>query len=88
MANEGAGLLTAGYVVSFLVAAAGWLLVAVRLRHDGDLSRGRVRLLLVGVLFMLSPLPTRWFLLAVAVSLLAAPQPVASPRRTAVPATG
>jgi hypothetical protein len=88
VANEGAGLLTAGYVVSFLLAGIGWLLVAVRLRHDGDLSRGRVRLLLVGALLMLSPLPTRWFLLAVAVSLLAAPQPVASPRRTAVPATG
>jgi hypothetical protein len=68
VANEGAGLLTAAYVGSFLVAGAGWLLVAVRL--GSEVRRGRRVLLIVGAVLFLAPLPARWFLLAVAVSLL------------------
>lgn len=88
LADEGSGLLTAGYVVSFLVAALGWLLVALRLRRDPELSRGAVRLLLVGVVLLVSPLPVRWFLLAIAVTVLAAEQPAAARSTAAVPATG
>lgn len=71
MANEGHSLVTAGYVVSFLVACLGWLLVALRLRREPQLRRGHVRLLLAGALLMIVPLPGRWFLLAIAVTLLA-----------------
>lgn len=88
LADGGAALLTAGYVASFLVTGVGWLLVALRLRHDPLLSRGRVRLLVVGAVLMISPLPVRWFLLAVAVSLLAAEQPAPARSAAAVPATG
>ena len=88
LADEGSGLLTAGYVVSFLVAALGWLLVALRLRRDPELSRGVVRLLLVGVLLMVTPLPVRWFLLTVAVTLLASEQPTTARSAATVPATG
>jgi hypothetical protein len=70
VASEGAGLLTAGYVVSFLVAGAGWLLVALRLRRDPALRPGRTRLLVAGAVLMVAPLPTRWVVLAVAVALL------------------
>ncbi|HVM27041.1 MAG TPA: hypothetical protein VM433_05125 [Mycobacteriales bacterium] len=89
VADEGTTLVTAGYVVSFVVAGLGWLLVAFRLRRDPALARGRVRLLLVGAVLMLAPLPTRWFLLAVAVSLLAATETAPSPavrRPAATPA--
>lgn len=67
VASGGATLLTAGYVVSFLVLGLGWLLVGLRLRADGT----AVGLLLAGAAFAITPLPTRWFLLAVAVSVLA-----------------
>lgn len=88
IAEQGDGLLTAAYVVSFLSAGVGWLLVGLRLRADDGLSRGAVRLLLAGAVLTLLPLPSRWFLVAVAVSLLAAApvvRPAAHP--PAVPAT-
>lgn len=71
LADQGTGLVTAGYVISFLVAGAGWLLVGLRLRRDDVLPRGPVRVLLAGAVLMLAPLPARWFVLAVGVSLLA-----------------
>ena len=67
VAERGATLLTAGYVVSFLVLGVGWLLVGLRLRRDGVPSG----LLMAGAALAIAPLPTRWFLLAIAVSLLA-----------------
>jgi hypothetical protein len=67
VASGGARLLTAGYVVSFLVLGLGWLLVGLRLRADGT----GVGLLVAGAALAVAPLPTRWFLLAVAVSVLA-----------------
>lgn len=68
VAREGAGLLTAGYVVSFLVAGLGWLLVGLELRADLTARRLHVRLLLVGAVLMVPPLPARWILVAVAVA--------------------
>lgn len=67
VAEGGATLLTAGYVVSFLVLGAGWLLLGLHLRRAGVPSR----LLIAGAVLAIAPLPTRWFLLAVAVSVLA-----------------
>lgn len=78
IATGGAPLLTAAYVASFLVLGLGWLLVGLRLRADGTAAG----LLLAGAAFAIAPLPTRWFLLAVAVSLLARREqrvPVAAP---------
>ena len=82
VANEGATLLTAGYVGSFLVMGVGWLLVALRLRRDA----GPVALLVVGSVLMLAPLPSRWFVLALAVSLLARREAVPARRSELVPA--
>jgi hypothetical protein len=67
VAEGGATLLTAGYITSFLVFGVGWLLVGLRLRKDGVPSG----LLMAGAVLAIAPLPTRWFLLAVAVSVLA-----------------
>jgi hypothetical protein len=77
VAERGATLLTAGYVASFLVLGIGWLLVGLRLRKDGVPSG----LLMAGAVLAIAPLPTRWFLLAVAVSVLAVRE-----QRTPVPA--
>ncbi len=71
MAEQGHPLVTAAYLVTFLAAGAGWLMVALRLRRTAEVSRLHVRLLLAGAVLMVPPLPTRWFLLAVAVTLLA-----------------
>jgi hypothetical protein len=82
-------LLTVGYAVSFLLTGVGWLLVGLRLHREPSVARRRVRLLLVGAVLMVAPLPGRWFLVALAVSLLAAAEQGAVPARTAaVPVTG
>jgi hypothetical protein len=83
VANEGATPITAAYVGSFLVAGLGWLLVAVLLRRDDRMTRARTALLVAGAVLLVLPLPTRWFLLAIAVSLLARDEAVAAdePRR-------
>jgi hypothetical protein len=86
MANEGHPLVTAGYVGSFLLAGAGWLLVALRVRRDGLVTRGHARLLLAGSLLMIAPLPSRWFLLALAVTLVARRRPAEAAAPQLVPA--
>jgi hypothetical protein len=86
MANAGHPLVTAGYVGSFLLAGAGWLLVALRVRRDGLVTRGHARLLLAGSLLMIAPLPSRWFLLALAVTLVARRRPAEAAAPQLVPA--
>lgn len=88
MADQGHSLVTAGYILSFLAAGLGWLLVALRLRRDQLLGRGRVRLLVAGAVLMIVPLPGRWFLLAIAVTLLARSYPARAAVRQPVPAAG
>lgn len=87
LAEGGSGLVTAGYVASFLTAGVGWLLVALRLRGDASLSRAGVRLLLAGSVLMLAPLPTRWVFLALAVTLLVR-RKERTPATAPVPALG
>ena len=77
LAREGTALVSAGYIVSFLATGLGWLLVALRLRGSTVLSSGQSALLLAGSVLMVVPLPSRWFVLALAVTLVA---------RTPVPA--
>lgn len=84
LANEGTGLVTFGYVVSFLATGLGWLLVALRLRGSELLSSGQVGVMIAGSVLMVAPLPTRWFLLGIAVSLVARTRAAAVP--AAVPA--
>ena len=70
LAANGIGSVQAGYVVSFLVMAVGWLIVGITLLR-ADAPRLASWLVLVGAVFCVAPLPSRFFLLAVAVSLLA-----------------
>lgn len=88
LAESGTGLVTAGYITSFLVTGLGWLLVGLRLRADQPVRRGGVRLVLAGSVLMLAPLPTRWVFLAAGVTLLLSARraPVTSGSPVAVPA--
>ncbi len=65
--------------MSFSLAGLGWLLVALRLRRDRTLPRRVVTLLLVGAVLFVVPLPGRWVLVAIALSLLARAEPAAAP---------
>ncbi|OPG14784.1 hypothetical protein [Microbispora sp. GKU 823] len=67
IADTGLDTVTVGYLLSFALLALGWVAVAA------VLVRARVRtawLLAVGAVLCLGPLPVRWFVLAIAVSLV------------------
>lgn len=68
MAVEGHPLVLAGYVISFVAMAVGWLLVAVQGRRSGWLGRGAAVAYAVGALVLVAPLPARFVVLAVVVS--------------------
>lgn len=67
-AAEGIGSVIVGYVVSFLLLAIGWATLTLAARRAGLLSRGATAALLVGCVLCVAPLPSRWFVLALAVS--------------------
>ncbi|GII57957.1 hypothetical protein Pth03_63460 [Planotetraspora thailandica] len=60
----------AGYIASFLVLAAGGILLGIALRRAGAGRFGSILTIIGGVL-MLAPLPARFVLLAIAISVLA-----------------
>lgn len=62
----------AGYLVSFIALGAGWAWAAYVLRHSPEAGRGLRIALLVGAVLCVAPLPARFAVLAVAVSLLVA----------------
>ena len=63
LAAGGLPAVQAGFILSFVLLAVGWAAVSRRLNR----RRG---LVLAGALLCIPPLPVRWFLLAIAVSLL------------------
>jgi hypothetical protein len=82
LAVEGHPLVLAGYVVSFITMALGWVYVAVQGRRSGWLTRGGAIAYGVGALLLVAPLPSRFAILAVIVSVVevrraraAVPQP-------------
>ncbi|MFA9431143.1 hypothetical protein [Egicoccus sp. AB-alg2] len=62
----------AGYLISYGLLGLGALLWTLTLRRHGAISRADGRWLLAGSVVCFTPLPTRFFLLAVAISVVAA----------------
>lgn len=60
----------AGYIASFLILAVGGVLLGIALRRAGAGRLGST-LTIIGGVMMLAPLPARFVLLAIAVSVLA-----------------
>lgn len=63
LASEGLPAVQAGFILSFVLLAVGWAIVSRQLER-------RRTLVLVGALLCIPPLPARWFVLAIAVTLL------------------
>jgi hypothetical protein len=72
VATSGLGSVIAGYVVSFIALGVGWAWVAFVLRRAPEIGRGLRITLLVGAVLCVAPLPARFAVVAVAVSLLVA----------------
>ncbi len=68
--HQGLPALQAGYVVSLMVLGVGWLLVAVSLLR-AHATRVAGWLLIVGGVLCVAPLPNRFVLLAILVSVVA-----------------
>jgi hypothetical protein len=66
LATTGLGPVTAGFIAAFILLAVGWFAVAMRLRDAVP-----VRLMVAGAVICIPPLPVRWAVLAVAISLIA-----------------
>ncbi|ACZ29280.1 tellurite resistance protein and related permease-like protein [Xylanimonas cellulosilytica DSM 15894] len=71
LAVNGIGSVVAGYIASYIVLGVGWLLVGISLLRAGSAPRAIVWTLIVGAVLSIAPLPVRFAVLAVAVSLLA-----------------
>src|SRR5690606_34696808 len=61
IAATGIPLVQVGYIASYLVMAIGWLLTGVGLRRGGDAPRWATVALIVGAIFCIAPLPSRFF---------------------------
>jgi len=72
IASSGIPLVQAGFIASFIVLAVGWLLTAVSLLRSRAVPRWTAILLLVGAVICIVPLPSRFFLIAIAVSVIEA----------------
>ena len=68
--TSGIPLVVAGFIASFLVLALGWILIAVALLKDEGVPRWAGVFLLVAAVICIVPLPARFFLIAVAVSMI------------------
>jgi hypothetical protein len=70
LADASSGSVVAGFMLSYLVMAAGWLLFAVASLKTRVFPRWAVALLIVGAVVTLLPMPSRTLLLGVAVACL------------------
>ena len=70
VATNGLGSVLTGYIVSYIIMAIGWVLVGSVLLRTGAPKAASI-LVIVGALLCIAPLPVRFFLLAIAVSLVA-----------------
>lgn len=71
-AENGIPLVVAGYIVSFVVLAIGWLIVGVALLRSHEVPRGVAIFFIVGALICIAPLPARFFVIALAITVLEA----------------
>ena len=70
LAAGGIGTVVAGYIASFVVLGAGWLLVGIALLRAGGVPRSIAWAVIIGGLVCIAPLPARFVVVAVAASLL------------------
>jgi hypothetical protein len=70
IAGSGIPLVQAGFIASYIIMAIGWLLVGVGLLRSGDVPRWVAVALVVGAVFCVAPLPSRFFVIALAVTLI------------------
>lgn len=68
IAGSGIPLVQAGSIASYLVMAIGWLLIGVGLLRSGEAPRWAGVALVVGAVFCIAPLPTRFFVVALVVT--------------------
>ncbi|MGC0272960.1 hypothetical protein ACO0LV_08195 [Pseudactinotalea sp. Z1739] len=72
----------AGFVFSYALLGLGGLLYGIATLRGGLMASGSSILLIVGGVICLAPLPARYFLLAIAISLIAIRLRPATPART------
>lgn len=70
LASGGIGTLIAGYIASFVVLGAGWVMLGIALLRARGVSRGIAWAVIIGGLVCIAPLPARFVVVAVAASLL------------------
>ena len=66
VADQGAGSVLAGYLLSFLLFGVGWLVFGVATLRARSFPRGAVVLLIVGAVVSILPLPSRALILELA----------------------
>lgn len=71
LAAGGIGTVIAGYIASFVVLSAGWVLLGIALLRGRLVPRGIAWAVIIGGLVCVAPLPARFIVVAVAASLLA-----------------
>lgn len=71
LATNGIGSVVAGYIASYIVLGIGWILTGVALLRGGNAPKALAWTVIVGALMCIPPLPVRFVVVAVAVSLLA-----------------
>lgn len=74
--TAGIPLVVAGFIVSFIILAIGWLLMAVALLRGQEVPRWAAVFLLVAAVLCIAPLPVRFFAIALAVSAIELRSPV------------
>jgi hypothetical protein len=66
VADQGAGSVLAGFLLSFLLFGVGWILFGVATLRTGVFARWAVILLIVGALISILPLPSRALIVEIA----------------------
>jgi hypothetical protein len=72
VATSGVPLVQVGYIASFIIMAVGWLLIGVGLLRSGEVPRWAAVTVIVGALVCIVPLPSRFFVIALAVTAIEA----------------
>ena len=66
LVNVGSGSILAGFLISYLVLAVGWVMFGVATLRAGVFRRGPLWLLIVGAVIAIVPMPSRTLILSAA----------------------
>lgn len=72
IAQSGIPLVMAGFIASFIMMAVGWLLTGICLLRSRAVPRWAAVFLIVGAVLCIAPLPSRFFVIALAVTVIEA----------------